>query len=214
MRAVLLVLAVLVAAAHLHPRARRLPGPGALSGRGRASGGDAVRGGDRGTGRGARPGARRGPVAGPADPRRRPGPAPDSVTILDLLVVAVEAGASVPDAVGAVGDVLVDPVGADLRAAAGALRLGTPWAAAWARAPGIGEALAPLESAWSTGAGAAPALRAAAAGLRRERERAAREAAARLGVRIVLPLGLCFLPAFVLIGLVPVLVSLAGTLLR
>jgi len=42
---------------------------------------------------------------------------------------------------------------------------------------------------------------------------AAREAAGRLGVRLVLPLGLCFLPAFILIGLVPVILSLAAGLL-
>jgi hypothetical protein len=29
-------------------------------------------------------------------------------------------------------------------------------------------------------------------------------------VTVMLPLGLCFLPAFVLVGLVPVLISLAG----
>jgi pilus assembly protein TadC len=34
-----------------------------------------------------------------------------------------------------------------------------------------------------------------------------------LGVRLVLPLGLCFLPAFVLVGLVPVLASLGRGLL-
>jgi pilus assembly protein TadC len=31
-------------------------------------------------------------------------------------------------------------------------------------------------------------------------------------VQLVLPLGLCFLPAFVLLGLVPMLLSLAGDL--
>jgi len=38
------------------------------------------------------------------------------------------------------------------------------------------------------------------------------QAAGRLGVRLVLPLGLCHLPAFVLVGLVPVLVSMASGL--
>jgi len=45
------------------------------------------------------------------------------------------------------------------------------------------------------------------------RRSAARTAAARLGVRLVLPLGACFLPAFVLIGLVPVLLALGIDLL-
>lgn len=36
---------------------------------------------------------------------------------------------------------------------------------------------------------------------------------ARLGVRLVLPLGLCLLPAFVLLGIVPFVLSLGGRLL-
>ena len=210
MRALLLVLLVLGASVLGRPRARVLrvavPRPGV----------DAVPGTDAVPGRGAVPGSgdRRRGGAVPVRPRRSAVPVPDAVTVLDLLVVAVEAGASVPDAVAAVGDVVADPVGTELRAAAGALRLGAPWSAAWGRSPELRAATEPMEAAWTTGAGAAPAMRSAATGLRRERERAAREAAARLGVRLVLPLGLCFLPAFVLIGLVPVLVSLAGTLLR
>ena len=39
------------------------------------------------------------------------------------------------------------------------------------------------------------------------------EAAGRLGVRLVLPLGLCHLPAFILIGVVPVLLSTGVALL-
>ncbi|HEX2706134.1 MAG TPA: hypothetical protein VHM65_10275 [Candidatus Lustribacter sp.] len=39
------------------------------------------------------------------------------------------------------------------------------------------------------------------------------EAAARLGVRLVLPLGLAFLPAFGLTTVVPIVVALAGQLL-
>jgi len=42
---------------------------------------------------------------------------------------------------------------------------------------------------------------------------AADAAARRAGVLIVLPLGLCFLPAFVLAGLVPVIVAVLGDVL-
>jgi pilus assembly protein TadC len=140
-------------------------------------------------------------------------PEPDAVVVLDLLAVAVEAGASVPRALGSVGGVLGGTVGEDLRRAGEALVLGAPWLAAWSHAPALAAVLDPLAAAWAGGTAAGPALRTAAAEHRRGRERAAEEAAARLGVRLVLPLGLCFLPAFVLIGLVPVLVSLAGSLL-
>jgi pilus assembly protein TadC len=58
----------------------------------------------------------------------------------------------------------------------------------------------------------AGSLRAVAATLREERRSRAAEAAGRLGVRLVLPLGLCHLPAFVLVGLVPILVSMTSRL--
>ncbi|WP_249669537.1 type II secretion system F family protein [Cellulomonas hominis] len=134
------------------------------------------------------------------------------MTVLELLAVAVEAGASVPHALASVGAALGGPTGADLARAGSALLLGASWPAAWTHAPDQGRQLDGLAASWTTGAACGPILRASAAALRRRRERAAQEAAGRLGVRIVLPLGLCFLPAFVLVGLVPVLLSLAGSL--
>lgn len=137
----------------------------------------------------------------------------DLVAVVELLAVAVEAGSSVPHALGAVGAAAEGRVGSALARAGSALLLGTPWSAAWSHAPALGAALDGLAASWTTGAASGPALRGAAAELRRGRDRAARESAGRLTVRLVLPLGLCFLPAFVLIGLVPVLASLAEALL-
>nr|WP_195969361.1 type II secretion system F family protein [Cellulomonas hominis] len=182
----LLVLLAAVSVHLLRPPTARRPGPAAV---------------DR---RAARAGAR-----GAAEDAL----AVDLVTVVDLLAVAVRAGASVPGALGAVGAALGGATGRDLTRAGTALLLGEPWAAAWEHAPALGAVLDGLEAAWRTGAPAGPALRAAAAELRRTRERAAREAAGRLGVRLVVPLGLCFLPAFVLVGLVPVLASLGRGLL-
>jgi pilus assembly protein TadC len=60
-----------------------------------------------------------------------------------------------------------------------------------------------------TGASAAAVLRAAAQDLRSARRRRARVAASRLGVRLVVPLGLTTLPAFVLWAVAPVALGLA-----
>lgn len=38
-------------------------------------------------------------------------------------------------------------------------------------------------------------------------------AARKVGVKAVAPLGLCFLPAFVLLGIIPVIAGLASTIL-
>lgn len=74
----------------------------------------------------------------------------------------------------------------------------------------VRDALAPT---WERGAPPGPALAAAADAERRDARTRAATSAGRLGVRLVLPLGTCYLPAFVLVGLVPVLVSYGTGLL-
>jgi hypothetical protein len=167
-----------------------------------------VRAGGRGAG---------GRVPGRAPGRRRDRSATagraelDVAVVLDLLDAACLAGCSVPGALAAVGEVAGGRRGRDLARAARRLHDGAPWPEAWA---GADPRLAPVADAvrpsWEDGVAPAGALRAAAATLRRERQAAATAAAGRLGVRLVLPLAVCHLPAFVLVGLVPVLVSVAG----
>ncbi len=150
-----------------------------------------------------------GPVATPA----AAGPA-DVVLLLDLLDVAVTTGAGIPQALRAVGAAVRGPDEQVLAEAGAALLLGASWSDAWARAPDrLHPVASALEQAWTLGAAPGTGLRRHAASLRRDRRRVAREAAGRLGVLLVLPLGLCFLPAFVLTGLVPVLISLGDGLL-
>jgi len=158
------------------------------------------------------------------------GPRGDPVDVpvmLELLGAALRAGAGVPRALEATGtavDRAAGPAGGSaagtsadgtaLRAAADALRLGADWDGAWRRAPArLGPVHRSLRGAWTDGASPSGALRAAGEELLRARRSAARTAAARLAVRLVLPLGACFLPAFVLVGLVPVLLALGIDLL-
>lgn len=134
--------------------------------------------------------------------------------LLELLAAAVRAGTSVPRALEAVGRATGGPDGAALHRAGGALVLGAGWAEAWTGAPSrlgvVREALGP---AWEQGAAPGESLRVAGEQLRRDQQSVARQAAARLTVHLVLPLGVCFLPAFVLVGLLPVLLSLGGGVL-
>jgi pilus assembly protein TadC len=60
----------------------------------------------------------------------------------------------------------------------------------------------------------AAAVQGVAADARRRQQAEAHRRAARAGVLAVLPLGACFLPAFVLLGVVPAVVGLAGPLLH
>ncbi|MET0789173.1 MAG: type II secretion system F family protein [Cellulomonas sp.] len=137
----------------------------------------------------------------------------DAVLLLDLVDVAIAAGASVPGALAAVGEAIGGDQGEALTRGATGLLLGAPWQSAWAgAAPPLAAVVSVLEPSWTTGSAPGPALRGRADQLRRERRARARAAAGALGVHLVLPLGLCFLPAFVLLGLVPMILSLAGDL--
>ncbi len=69
-----------------------------------------------------------------------------------------------------------------------------------------------LRFATSTGAPSAALLHAHAAQLRRRHNRDIDRRAAALGVQLVLPLGLCSLPAFICLGVVPVVLGLLPAL--
>ncbi|MFC4553716.1 type II secretion system F family protein [Georgenia faecalis] len=154
----------------------------------------------------------------PAPPRRRalvPSPV-DAAVLLDLAGAAMAAGASVPAVLQALGRAVGedDEVGRALRSAGVALVLGAPWPDAWHSSPPVAQHVGrALEPAWVDGAAPDTLVARAAEGIRARRHRQAREDAARLGVRLVLPLGLCFLPAFVLLGIVPVLLAAGGAIL-
>ncbi|CAM5783868.1 type II secretion system F family protein [Cellulomonas persica] len=138
----------------------------------------------------------------------------DGVLLLDLLDAAVASGAALPRALHAVGRAAGGEAGRALDAAGTALVLGASWSAAWADAPdGALDVRDCLADAWQTGAAPGPALRSRSAAIRRERRRRARSAGAALGVHLVLPLGLCFLPAFALLGLAPLVLGLGSGLL-
>jgi pilus assembly protein TadC len=139
----------------------------------------------------------------------------DRVLTADLVAACLAAGASPIEAAAAVVDALGGPVGDELRSVVRAVRLGADPAAAW-RARCRGPGLAPLGRACAraveTGAPLADTVALLADDQRAARRAAAAEAARRAGVAAAAPLGLCFLPGFVLLGVVPVLVGVARTL--
>lgn len=128
-----------------------------------------------------------------------------------LLSAAMAAGADVRSALASVAASLhpADPARDSLDGAARRLALGVPWQDAWIAPPRLAPVARALEPAWRMGASPIQALEAAsrAAAVRERRE--AERAAAELGVRLVAPLTLCLLPAFVLVGIVPLLLAVA-----
>lgn len=134
----------------------------------------------------------------------------------DLLAAVLRAGAPVDRAVSAVADALGGPLGERLDRVGRSLRLGAEPPEAWAQltdVPGADRLVAAAVRSSASGGALARALTRLADDLRGDRSVAVETAAHRAGVLIVLPLGLCFLPAFVLAGLVPVVVAVLGDIL-
>lgn len=135
----------------------------------------------------------------------------------DLLAACLAAGAGPAESAAAVGTSLGGPVGERLRRTAAELRLGSEAADSWGRLaelPGARELSRCLARAGVSGAPAVGSVSRIAADLRREWGRAASEAARRAGVLVTLPLAVCFLPAFLTLGVAPVLIGLADGLLH
>ncbi|WP_062379403.1 type II secretion system F family protein [Demequina pelophila] len=124
-----------------------------------------------------------------------------------LLRAVLASGADVPGALDRVGEAMRAP---PLREAAAALRTGSE--AVDSLGPGWEPVTRALGAAWAAGAAPGPALEAAARGLARRARTDAAVAAGEIGVKAALPLALCQLPAFVLVGIVPLLVATVGSL--
>lgn len=150
-----------------------------------------------------------------ADRERRARLAADLPIAVDLLSACLRGGTSWSVAVESVSEALGGPLGSELEAVAARVRLGADPADAWqalADEPALASLARMVARAADSGASLAPALRRLAQDHRRAARSAALARARAAGVRAVAPLGLCFLPAFVLLGIVPAIVGIAKTL--
>ncbi|MEO5779063.1 MULTISPECIES: type II secretion system F family protein [Arthrobacter] len=141
-----------------------------------------------------------------------PGGLGDIAMILELIGAMLDAGAGLGRALELIVTLAAPELGRPLRPVVSALAIGADWDTAW-RSSGVRSTqLLALRDALSfaarTGAPSSALLYAQAARLRREQFRAAEKRAAALGVKLVIPLGLCSLPAFVCLGVVPVLLAM------
>jgi Flp pilus assembly protein TadB len=134
----------------------------------------------------------------------------------ELLAVCLEAGLPVAVAASAAAEPLHGAAGARLRGVAGLLELGADPVSAWRSAEHV-PALSTFARAAGRSAGTGSALarvaRAEAARIRATLLDTAQARAQRAAVLITGPLGLCFLPAFLVLGIAPVVVGLAGEVL-
>ncbi|MGH3563548.1 MAG: type II secretion system F family protein [Mycobacterium sp.] len=157
---------------------------------------------------------------------RRAAEGPDplaAASSLDVLALCLVAGMAVPSAADATARSAPPQLARVLRRGADLLALGADPAIAWSPPPDQPpgsvdvqtEALLRLaRRSGSSGAALARGITELAAQCRHDASHAATAAAERAGVLIAGPLGVCFLPAFVCLGIVPVVAGLAGDVLR
>ncbi|MFG1797366.1 type II secretion system F family protein [Nocardia sp. NPDC049149] len=146
-----------------------------------------------------------------------------SASVFDLLAACLRAGLPMASAARAVAPSAPELLAAALCRAADLLALGADAATAWERAAEDSAGQSGAEDIESlarmarrsarSGASLAIAVGELAEQRRAVVEDAAAARAERAGVLIGGPLGLCFLPAFVCLGIVPVVIGLAGRVL-
>lgn len=137
------------------------------------------------------------------------GGAVDSAVLCDLARAGLESGASIPRIIEALGTASgserLERIGREIA-------LGVAWDRAWEDSPEAAAALArALKPAWCDGVAPGPMLHRASAHIRSRRAADARIEAERLGVHLVAPLGALLLPAFIALGILPIVMHLTAT---
>ncbi|MET9023872.1 type II secretion system F family protein [Actinopolymorpha sp. NPDC004070] len=149
--------------------------------------------------------------------RRREQLVADLPFVADLLAGCLRAGSSPQRAIEAIAVELDGPTGSALGQVATAFRLGANARTAWAgflaedALASFGRAMVRV---WDSGAPLATTLDRLADDARATLRSRNDQRARTVGVHAAAPLGLCFLPAFVLVGIVPLVAGAVDTFLR
>lgn len=135
----------------------------------------------------------------------------DPAVILDLASAGLAAGSSIPRVLSALAIACEEP---RLTQVSKALLFGVNWNESWSlllkgkASPEWASYLSQaLEPAWKDGVAPDVLLKGSGIRVRAHREQRARQAAQKLSVHLVIPLGICQLPAFILLGIVPVILA-------
>jgi Flp pilus assembly protein TadB len=135
--------------------------------------------------------------------------------VADLLAASLMAGVPLGHAIPVVARAVGGPAAQALMGVHLRTELGEPMARAWAAlaaTPGLGGVARAVARSSRTGAPLAAMLAQSAQDLRRASSAASLAEVRATGVRAVLPLGLCLLPAFALLGIAPIVGGLLPAL--
>ena len=138
-------------------------------------------------------------------------PPVDTALVLELLAAQLRVGLAPLAALGTLAEALNSRA---LHTVCQRLQMGSNWGSAWSgsAAGTFGELRDALAPAYTGGAPSTALLLSLADAHRLSERRAAERAAGKLSVALVVPLGLCSLPAFICLGIMPILISLLPTL--
>ncbi|WP_262347545.1 type II secretion system F family protein [Nocardioides dongxiaopingii] len=135
--------------------------------------------------------------------------------MVTLVAAALRSGAAPADAVVLVAASLPGAAADRLAPVAARLRLGVPDVSVWAdlvRDPELAPLGRTLARAHDTGASVVAAVERLADDLASAARSSVEDRARAIGVKAAVPLGLCLLPSFVLIGIVPLVAGLVSTM--
>jgi len=130
--------------------------------------------------------------------------------ILEMVSVAIRQGSSIPHALIAVGGIVSGEFGDGLRSAGERLNEGVSWNDAWPDDGDLAVVRDAFASSWTNGTSPVNRLEVAIEQFDWDERARIEQSAARLSIRLLLPTGLCFLPAFVAVGVIPAVASFAG----
>lgn len=133
----------------------------------------------------------------------------DPALILDIMSQLFATGSSLPNGLSAIGTFF--PGCQPLTTVATQLTVGIDWETAWQhtqKSPHLKELSENLRFVYASAVPSAHMLTVAATALRTNRKRTAEQLAQVLAIRLVLPIGICLLPSFILLGIIPMVFAL------
>lgn len=142
----------------------------------------------------------------------------DIADVIDQLTVCVEAGLGFDAALARVAATTEGPLTDELRRTLADIRTGVPRSQALralsdrAQVVEIRQLVTALLQAQKHGVSIAETLRVQSAEMRLKRTQRAEEKAAKLTVKLIFPIVVCFLPVFMIVTLVPALLNIFGAL--
>ena len=139
----------------------------------------------------------------------------DTPVFIDLLAATLASGATMRSSLSAAAHAMHNsPIQIHLAPVLAAIELGADPRDAWRtliNEPVLGQLATSVMRSYDTGAGLELVLVGIADDLRREHRSRVEVAARTAGVKAVIPLAVCFLPSFFVLGVVPIVASLAAS---